>query len=83
VIKPFVGMFLLLFLMLMGLVYYHWHYPYISHHHHLDAMVRLTHFATPALSVGFDKPRDFHGADANPIYPEMPTTSRMEFVYVQ
>jgi len=47
------------------------------------AIVKITKSATPALGVGFDKPRQLHGAKQNLIYPEMPTTSTLEFIYVQ
>jgi competence protein ComGC len=49
----------------------------------LMAIVKITKSATPALGVGFDKPRQLHGAKQNLIYPEMPTTSTLEFIYVQ
>ncbi len=49
----------------------------------LSELVVVTHYATPALGVGFDVPQALIGAKVNPIYPELPSTSTLGFVYVQ
>jgi hypothetical protein len=80
VIKPFLLLLALLSLMVMGVV---WHYLQRTPSQELKALVGVTHQATPSLSVSFDQPRGLQGARHNPLYPELSTTSTMEFVYVQ
>lgn len=80
-IKPFLLISTLLLLMLTAMLT---HYLIATPTQpSLNTIVQLTHRATPSLSVGFDKPQSLHGATHNLIYPEMPTTSALEFVYVQ
>ncbi len=80
-IKPFLFISALLLLLLTATVVH-----YVSSKPTQEALfsiVQLTHRATPALSVGFDNPQSLHGAKHNLVYPEMPSTSPLEFVYVQ
>jgi len=79
-VKPFLFLLTLLLLMVVGVgSHYSTHQPTQQP----QQMVKLTHYATPSLSVGFDKPQTLQGAKHNRTYPEMTTTSPMEFVYVQ
>jgi len=79
-IRPFLLISMLLLLMVVAVS---WHYSTHQPISKLEQMVTLTHYATPSLSVGFDKPQTLQGSTHNLIYPEMTTTSPMEFVYVQ
>jgi len=60
-----------------------WHYLNSKPISKMEQIVTLTHYATPSLSVGFDKPQRLQGSTHNMLYPEMSSTSPMEFVYVQ
>jgi len=79
-IRPFLLISTLLLLMVMGIT---WHYLNSKPTSSLEQIVTLTNYATPSLSVGFDKPQTLQGSTHNSIYPEMSSTSPMEFVYVQ
>jgi len=80
VIRPFLLISTLLLLMVMDIT---WHYLNSKPTSNLEQIVTLTHYATPSLSVGFDKPQTLQGSTHNSTYPEMSSTSPMEFVYVQ
>ncbi|CAA6823689.1 MAG: Unknown protein [uncultured Sulfurovum sp.] len=50
-------------------------YPYQKSRHSLHSITQLTHMAPLSLSINYDA--SIH----NTTYPEMPTLSKMDFVY--
>ena len=82
-IKPFLSLFGLLFLILIGVIVHYKSYNYTLKKESLNYIVTLTYNSSLSLSVGYDKSRDVKDSKSNIIYPELPTTSSMEFVYAQ
>jgi len=82
-IKPFLSLFLVLFLLLVVILVHSINYNYTLEKKSLNEIVALTSTASLALSVGYDKSREIKGSRSNIIYPELSTTSPMEFVYAQ
>jgi len=82
-IKPFLSLFALLSLVVIGVLIHYINYNYTLQKKSINHIVALTSTASLSLSVGYDKPREIKGSKSNIIYPELPTTSSMGFVYAQ
>jgi len=83
VIKPFLSLFTLLFLLMIAVLFHYINYNFTLEEKKLNQIVVLTSDASLALSVGYDKSREIRSSTYNSIYPELSTTSSMEFVYAQ
>jgi hypothetical protein len=82
-IKPFLTLFTLLALLIIGVTLHYKRYNYSLKQKRLNQIVTLTSNASLSLSMGYDKKRDIKSSYSNYIYPELPSTSSMEFVYAQ
>ncbi|KIM09882.1 MAG: hypothetical protein KU29_01110 [Sulfurovum sp. FS06-10] len=82
-IKSFLLLFFLLALMIVGISLHYTTYPYAKNREKLQNIASLTQQTTPSLSVTYDEKRELFNNTSNIIYPEMPSTNTMGFVYAQ
>jgi hypothetical protein len=67
----------------MGVIIHYINYDDTLQKESLCQIVAITSNASLSLSVGYDKQRTLHGSKNSRVYPDLPTTSLMEFIYVQ
>ena len=82
-IKPFLWMLGVLFAMLVATASHYISFDSKSISSALLSMASVTQMTDPSLSVAYHEPRLLQGDTANIIYPEMPSTDRMDFVYAK
>jgi hypothetical protein len=82
-IKSFLFITLFLILIIVGVSLHYTTYSYAQNREKLHTIASLTQQITPSLSVAYDEKRELFNTTSNIIYPEMPSTNTMGFVYAQ